>query len=545
MLVHFWIGALALYGPGYPLGDVNWVYKFWVEHGLVSGQWVGLQTSWVYPIVALLPMLGAYAFGPALYASTWLSLVMVVDAAAFAVVMAFGRDRRVAHVAWWWLGLLLALGPVALGRIDAVAVAVAVVGMLCLATAPRLAGVLLAVATWIKVWPAALVAAVVIAVPSRVRIAVGAAATSAVILAVSIVLGGGANAFSFITQQTGRGLQIESGLGTFWMWDAFTRRPGASTLYYDTSILTYQLRGQGVQTAAAVATPLVALAALALLLLAIVAVRRGATAAELLPPLALALTTALILFNKVGSPQFVTWLAVPIVLGTLDGGDRPRHLVPLPGGARAGDLRPHPADLPLPLRPAARAERLDAARAQRAQPALPGAAGVGGVEHGAPAEPGSRTAAGRRVELAAAGVALRAGKGTGVSDPQQPGETSITPFESAILEARRQSYPYDELMRAFMDTEFAVPSSTPIKDRLSDLNPPIWEIDGSPNLGVFTTSARAEHFLETSGLDAQYLALIGGRRLATVLAPDMWVAVNPTSPDYMFRIPPRGDRRRA
>jgi len=316
VLVHFWLGALALYGPGYPLGDVNWVYKFWVEHGLVSGQWVGLQTSWVYPIVALLPMLASYAFGPALYASTWLTLVMVVDAAAFAVVMAFGRDRRVSHVAWWWLGLLVALGPVAVGRIDAVAVAVAVVGLLCLATAPRLAGVLLAVATWIKVWPAALVAAVFIAVPARVRVALAAAVTSAGILAISIVLsGGGANAFSFITQQTGRGLQIESGIGTFWMWDAFSRRPGASTLYYDTSILTYQLRGQGVQTAAEIATPLLALVALALLLLAIIVVRRGATAAELLPPLTLALTSALILFNKVGSPQFVTWLAVPIVLG--------------------------------------------------------------------------------------------------------------------------------------------------------------------------------------------------------------------------------------
>jgi len=196
-----------------------------------------------------------------------------------------------------------------------VTVAVAVVGLLCLATAPRLAGVLLAVATWIKVWPAAIVAAVLISVPSRVRVAVAAGITSAVILAVSIALGGGLNAFSFVTQQTGRGLQIESGLGTFWMWDAFSRRPGASTLYYDTSILTYQLHGQGVQTAAAVATPLLALVALALLLLAIVVVRRGASAAELLPPLSLAITTALILFNKVGSPQFVTWLAVPIVLG--------------------------------------------------------------------------------------------------------------------------------------------------------------------------------------------------------------------------------------
>ena len=45
------------------------------------------------------------------------------------------------------------------------------------------------------------------------------------------------------------------------------------------------------------------------------AVRRGAAAADLLAPLALAIVTTLIAFNKVGSPQFISWLAVPVVLG--------------------------------------------------------------------------------------------------------------------------------------------------------------------------------------------------------------------------------------
>jgi hypothetical protein len=315
VLVHLWLGWVALYGPGLPLGDVVLVYKFWVQHGLLSHQWVGLDTSWVYPIVALLPMVAAYLFGPELYASTWLSLVMLVDAGAFVVVMRFGRDRRVAHVAWWWLGLLLALGPVAVGRIDEITVPVAIVGVLYLATAPRLAGALLAVAAWIKVWPAALIAAAVIALKSRARVVIAAVTTSAVILLVGLALGGGVTLFSFFGQQTGRGLQIESGLGTFWMWDAFTQRPGASSLYYDTSILTFQLRGPGVDVAAALATPILGVAAALLLGLALLRTRQGVPAARLLPPLTLALTTALILFNKVGSPQFVTWLAVPIILG--------------------------------------------------------------------------------------------------------------------------------------------------------------------------------------------------------------------------------------
>jgi hypothetical protein len=140
------------------------------------------------------------------------------------------------------------------------------------------------------------------------------AAASGVIVVGAFLLGGGEYLLSFVTQQTGRGLQIESGLGTFWMWDSLFH-PEHTSIYYDGTILTYQLRGPGVEIAAAIATPLIGIAVAALLVIAVLATRRGVPAAELLPPLALAITTALIVFNKVGSPQFVTWLAVPIVLG--------------------------------------------------------------------------------------------------------------------------------------------------------------------------------------------------------------------------------------
>ncbi|HRN29637.1 MAG TPA: hypothetical protein PK890_08060, partial [Terrimesophilobacter sp.] len=58
-----------------------------------------------------------------------------------------------------------------------------------------------------------------------------------------------------------------------------------------------------------------ALAVAALIALAIYAVRGGATATELFAPLSLAFVAALIAFNKVGSPQFVSWLAVPVIVG--------------------------------------------------------------------------------------------------------------------------------------------------------------------------------------------------------------------------------------
>jgi hypothetical protein len=315
VVVHFILGMLGLYGPGLPLGDVTLVYKFWVQHGLDAGIWAGLDTVWVYPIVALVPMLVAFVFGPDLYASTWLSFVMLIDAAAFAVLIGFGRDRRLAIAGWWWLGFLLLLGPVALGRVDSITVPIAIIGMLVLATAPRLAAVLLTIATWIKVWPAALIAAAVVTLRTRWSIGLTAAVTSVGITLVAVLLGAGTNVFSFIGQQAGRGLQVESPIGTFWMWDAFVSHSTRSIVYYDQAILTYQVVGPGAVTAAAIVTPLLAVVTAVLLVLGAVGMRRGAQAEQLLPPLALAITTALILFNKVGSPQFVAWLAVPVIYG--------------------------------------------------------------------------------------------------------------------------------------------------------------------------------------------------------------------------------------
>jgi Protein of unknown function (DUF2029). len=317
VLAHLWLGLLALYAPGYPLGDVTNVYRFWiVDYAFAGHGWVGIDTVWVYPIVAILPMIAAAALGPDLYASTWLSLVMAVDALAFAVIVLRGRRLGAPPAGWWWIGFLVALGPVAVGRIDAFLVPVAIVGMLVVLTRPALGGALLAVATWIKVWPAALVAAAVVALRDRVRVLLGAVAVSLAVLIVALSLGAGANVFSFVTQQTGRGLQIEAVMATPWMWDA-ALGAGHSRVYYDLSILTFQLQGPGVATAAGLATPLLAVAALALLAVGYLAVRRGRPAGEVLPPLVLALTVALILFNKVGSPQFVTWLAVPVVFGML------------------------------------------------------------------------------------------------------------------------------------------------------------------------------------------------------------------------------------
>jgi Glycosyltransferase family 87 len=314
VLAHLWLGWVNLNAPGLPLGDVTIWYRYWAEEADLNTYYVGVDTTWVYPIVALIPMVIAGVFGFGNYSGTWLSLVFVLDAVAFAAMVGWRRPGRPVVIGWWWIGFLLLLGPIAMGRIDSISVPLAIVGVLYIATRPRLAALVLAIATWIKVWPAAILAAAVIASRDRVRILIAAVASSAVIIAAVLGLGGARNVFSFITQQTGRGLQVEAPVSNIWMWMSFAHVPNAYP-YYDQAINTYEVTGPFAAGVASIMTVVLAVVVVALAVLGIVAVRRGARVTELLPPLALAFVTAFIAFNKVGSPQYITWLAAPIILG--------------------------------------------------------------------------------------------------------------------------------------------------------------------------------------------------------------------------------------
>jgi Glycosyltransferase family 87 len=322
VVVHFWLGFLNLNAPGLPLGDVTFNYQYWAQQADFSTYYVGIDSVWVYPIVALVPMVVAGIFGFQNYAAAWLSLIFVLDAIAFLVMVGWrhgGTSRRSTTIGWWWIAFLLLLGPIAMGRIDSVTIPLAIVAVLFLAVRPRLASVLLSIATWIKVWPAALIAAVLIASKTRVRVFIAAAVTSVLVVAAALALGSGANVFSFITQQTGRGLQVEAPISTVWMWLSFARVPGAF-VYYDQDILTFQVAGPGADVAASVMSPILGVAILAIAALGILASRRGAPVTELLAPLSLALISGFIGFDKVGSPQYMTWLAVPVILGLATNG---------------------------------------------------------------------------------------------------------------------------------------------------------------------------------------------------------------------------------
>lgn len=332
LLVHLLTAWLGWVYPSQPMGDVVLVYEPWASSALGGGPIVGISETWVYPQVALVPMLIAAALAAPLvpvlgvssaYLVGWAALVIILDAIAFGVLV--GRSpshaRRVA--AWFWCAALLLLGPIALYRIDAITVPLAVIGGLWLVSRPALGAAILTIGAWIKIWPGALVLAAVVAVRARVQVVLAAAVVTAGVVAALFLLGADTEILGFLTEQTGRGLQIEAVAATPFLWLAVA---GAARIEYSFEILTFQITAPGVDAVAAALTPLMVIAVLAVTALGAFKAARGASFPRLFPPLALALVTLLIVTNKVGSPQFQTWLIAPVILWIVL--DRVRARVP-------------------------------------------------------------------------------------------------------------------------------------------------------------------------------------------------------------------------
>lgn len=299
--VHAVLIAENLLAPDSPLGDVTTVYPAWWNEGLQYGAWAGLTTPGVYPFLSLIPIAVA-SKGVA----AWFAFLVVLDGVAFEVLR-----RRNSGAALGWVMFQAILGPIALGRVDAVTVALGVVVITVIDSRPKLAGALTAIATWVKVWPIALAIAAFRS-PQFGDFARRALGTAVALLVMGSLLGNFGAVLSFLGQQQGRGLQVESVWATPWLWNAAAHL--GSVVQYNPMILTFEVGGIGTGVAAkfmSVAQALVIITIVALVLVA--RPRKGSPFPPSFVIALLALVSSLIAFNKVGSPQFVSWLAIPVV----------------------------------------------------------------------------------------------------------------------------------------------------------------------------------------------------------------------------------------
>ncbi|GLJ80622.1 hypothetical protein GCM10017586_23050 [Microbacterium imperiale] len=321
--VAYIVALLPLIVTGGTEGDLP-LYRQWAQDA-VQGTWPIIDFPWVYPAGALIPIVGSIALGPYLYQLVWLIMMAAANWLALAAISGARLQRRSAYpAAWYWLLSVFLLAPVSMLRLEGVAAPLAIAGLVWVSRRPVVAGALIALATWIKVWPAAIAAAVVAVCRSRWWVALGGLGASTLIMVAVVAAGGASNLFSFLTIQGQRAPQLEAPVATPWVWATIWEMPGAR-IRQNYELATREVIGHGAMAAGEIVGWLMIVAFVAIALLLIRArmtwvrgaARMDIAEGQLVVLGAFALTAALIVFNKVGSPQYMLWLAPIVTVGLL------------------------------------------------------------------------------------------------------------------------------------------------------------------------------------------------------------------------------------
>jgi hypothetical protein len=320
-LVHGWLIFETWMNPQTsPFNDIN-LYGIWVDQMTKGHYLLGVNQPWVYPFVALVPMfLAKLIGGSAGVMSGWLILVFVLNAVGLSAIVDWGKGAKSSfYAAGFYLAYLAALGSVSIGRIDSVATYLALLGLVQLyRDRVQWAMICFTLGAWIKIWPVAAAVSAFIATKQRLKALYAAAGTVVGVLLVGLLLGGNQSIFSFVSMQGNRGIQVESPVATFWIWAALFKAPGVR-IYFDQQLITVQVAGaftSEVSTLMGLAMPV----ALAITVwLGWRAHRAGTDSKLIFAAMSLTAVLDLIVFNKVGSPQYDGWLAIPVMAGLLFG----------------------------------------------------------------------------------------------------------------------------------------------------------------------------------------------------------------------------------
>ena len=306
-------------------GDLP-LYRQWAEAAM-QGHAPLLHEDWVYPAGALGPIVLADVLGPGLYQLLWLLITAAGNLFALWVLTRGFKNRAGFLAAWYWLLIEILLSPVSMLRLEGVAAPFVIAALVLVARRPMVAGALLAAGAWIKVWPAAIAVAAFTGGAKRWWLALGGTALTVAVVASVWLAGGGKHLLSFVTMQNDRTLQLEAPIATPWVWAAIAHVKGAS-IYQNFELATREVTGPGSRYVAAAMGAAMAVAFVLVLVAMITGRRRlsragfGAAATRraevrLIVLGAFALVAALIVFNKVGSPQYQLWIAPIVVAGLL------------------------------------------------------------------------------------------------------------------------------------------------------------------------------------------------------------------------------------
>ncbi len=304
---------------GDPFGDVRYTYDAWVNDMMQHHYLLGINTPWVYPFVAELPLWLAHFAWPLDFMTGWFIVVVNLNMLLIAYLLGWGRKTERFKAAWFLIACIFLCGPVSIGRLEVFSMALSVFAAVSyLNERESLSMQLFNAATWIKVSPLAALASGFVVSDKKKRFVLHLLIGTVAILVIGLLLGGNQSMFSFVGMQSGRGIQVESSIAIIWLVQILFGISG-SKIYYDGQILTFQVSGFGVTEIASIMT-LVQFGALAITIwLGFRAKKQGADKNTLFAWMFLTATLDLLVFNKVGSPQYELWLVGAAFVGILFG----------------------------------------------------------------------------------------------------------------------------------------------------------------------------------------------------------------------------------
>lgn len=297
------------------------LYRQWALLGYNPQDLGDVISPWVYPVLAQVPILAANMFGPCLYLLGWTLIICALNAVGMGILISGKRKNSGVAPAWFWLVMTCFLGYLSFARVEGITTSFVLVGLLYASTRPAVAAALLSLATWIKVWPAAVVAALVVVSSKRIVVVFTGIAISLAVAGTTYLTGAGKHLFDFAVTQGGRGMQLEAPFSTPWVWLSYLNLWGAK-IADNVAINSTEVHGPGTQIAAFLMQPLLLVSAVTAAVLLVLALRRGAERSELLLDGSLLMISAFIVFNKVGSPQFMIWLLPVVISGLTHDWDR-------------------------------------------------------------------------------------------------------------------------------------------------------------------------------------------------------------------------------
>ncbi|MEZ2390103.1 glycosyltransferase 87 family protein [bacterium RCC_150] len=314
----FLVFALLVSLRGEAFSD-TFIYRDWTSAGFRDENLSSGPSPWVYPVLALVPMAIAGVAGPGPFFFLWVLMITALNGLALGKLTGWGRNRGAIPAAWWWMVFVFAMGWLGFARVDGFTAPIVLIALAYGVSQPFVASALLGVATWMKVWPAAVMLSLFTVVRQRMRVVAAGVLTTAMVVALTAAVGALPKILNFLTQQGDRGMQLEATFTTPWLWLSVLH-VGDSRMYMNTDINSMQVDGPGTAFMSVLMQPLLVLAAVVVAGLTFWALHNGKRSGgtdrtELLLAGSLTMATAFVVFNKVGSPQFMVWLAPAVAVG--------------------------------------------------------------------------------------------------------------------------------------------------------------------------------------------------------------------------------------